>query len=79
MSCKVERDVLRYPGGLNPVFEIERKYGLRQPLEHLSLCAFSAQCECFIRKRQHGFRPCLLGNDVHTPSTVSPLYDVLPL
>ena len=39
----MERDVLRYPGRLNPVFEIERKDGLRQPLEHLPLAALAAQ------------------------------------
>lgn len=75
----MERDVLRYPGRLNPVFEIEGKDGLRQPLEHLPLATLAAQCEGFIRQRQHGFRPCLLGDDVHAPAAVRSLDDVLPL
>ena len=44
----MERDVLRYPGRLNPVFEIEGKDDLRQPLEHLPLAALTAQFEGFI-------------------------------
>lgn len=75
----MERDVLRYPGRLDPVFEIEGKDGLRQPLEHLPLATLAAQREGFIRQRQHGFRPCLLGDDVHAPAAVSTPDDVLPL
>ena len=79
MSSAVERDVLRYPGRLDPVLEIEGKDGLRQPLEHLPLTALAAQREGFIRQRQHGFSPGLLGDDVHAPAAVRPLDDVLPL
>ena len=75
----MERDVLRYPGRPNPVLQIGGKDCLCQPLEHLTLAALAAQRECFIRKRQHGFRPCLLGDDVHAPAAVRPLDDVLPL
>ena len=79
MPKAVERDVLPYPGRLYPVFEIEGKDCLCQPLEHLTLAALTAQRECFIRQRQHCFRPCLLGDDVHAPAAVSSSYDVLPL
>lgn len=79
MPKPVERDVLGDSGRLDPVLEIEGKDCLRQPLEHLSLAALAAQCECFIRQRQHGFRLGFLGDDVHAPAAVSSSYDVLPL
>ena len=50
-----------------------------QSLEHLSLCAFTAQGKGFFGQWQHGFRPRFLGHNVHTPATISTLDDVLPL
>lgn len=79
MPKSVKGDVLRYSGRLYPVFEIQGENGLRKPLEHLPGGTLTAQCECFIGQRQHGFRLCLLGDDVHAPTTVRTLDDVLPL
>lgn len=79
MASCVKGDVLRYSGRLYPVFEIQGENGLRKPLEHLPGGTLTAQCECFIGQRQHGFRLCLLGDDVHAPTTVRTLDDVLPL
>lgn len=79
MSSTVKGYVLRNPGRLNPVFEIQGKQGLCHSLEHLPRGTLAAECKGFVRQWQDGFRPGLFGDDVHTPAAVRTPDDVLPL
>lgn len=75
----MECDVLRYASRLNPILEVQGKQCLCHSLEHLPRGTLAAEGKSFIRQRQNGFRPCLFGDDVHTPATVRRPDDVLPL
>ena len=79
MSCAMECDVLRNPGRLNPVLEIQGEQGLCHSLEHLPRGTLAAEGKGFVRQRQYGFRPGFLCDDVHTPTAVRTPDDVLPL
>lgn len=79
MSSCVKGYVLRNPGRPNPVLEIQGEQGLCHSLEHLPRGTLATKCEGFIGQRQDGFRPCLFGDDVHTPTAVRTPDDVLPL
>ena len=79
MPKTVECDVLRYASRLNPILEIQGEQGLCHSLEHLPRGTLAAEGKGFVRQRQNSFRPCLFGDDVHTPAAVRRPDDVLPL
>ena len=79
MPKAVKGYVLRNPGRPNPVLEVQGEQGLCHSLEHLPRGTLATKCEGFIGQRQDGFRPCLFGDDVHTPTAVRTPDDVLPL
>ena len=79
MSSCVKGYVLCNPCRLYPIFEIQGKQGLRHSLEHLSCGTLAAKGKGFVRQRQNSFRPCLFGDNVHTPATVRSPDNVLPL
>ena len=64
---------------LNPILEVQGEQCLRHTLEHLPRGTLATECKCFVRQRQNGFRPCLLGDDVHTPAAIRRPDDVFPL
>lgn len=79
MPNVVKCDVLRYASRLNPILEVQGEQGLCHSLEHLSRGTVATKGKGFIRQWQHGFRPCLFGDDVHTPTAIRRPDDVLPL
>lgn len=75
----MECDVLRNACRLNPILEVQGEQGLCHSLEHLPRGTLATKGKGFVRQRQNGFRPCLFGDDVHTPAAVRRPDDVFPL
>lgn len=75
----MECDVLRNASRFNPILEVQGEQCLRHTLEHLPRGTLATECKCFVRQWQNGFRPCLFGDDVHTPAAIRRPDDVFPL